>query len=32
MSGKADRVCAVNYADKRGKYQDQAGLVLPKVD
>jgi dCTP deaminase len=29
---KADRVCAVSYADKRGKYQDQAGLVLPKVD
>lgn len=29
---KADRVCAVSYADKRGKYQDQEGLVLPKVD
>ena len=29
---KADRVCAVSYADKRGKYQDQTGLVLPKVD
>lgn len=29
---KADRVCAVSYADKRGKYQDQAGLTLPKVD
>jgi dCTP deaminase len=29
---KADRVCAVSYADKGGKYQDQAGLVLPKVD
>src|SRR5437868_9543100 len=28
----ADRVCAVSYADKRGKYQDQAGLTLPKVD
>ena len=29
---KADRVCAVSYADKGGKYQDQRGLVLPKVD
>ena len=29
---KADRVCAVSYADKNGKYQDQAGLTLPKVD
>ncbi|MHC5024358.1 MAG: dCTP deaminase [Planctomycetota bacterium] len=29
---KADRVCAVSYADKQGKYQDQQGLVLPKVD
>lgn len=29
---KADRVCAVSYADKNGKYQDQSGLVLPRVD
>ncbi len=29
---KADRICARSYADKRGKYQDQAGLTLPKVD
>jgi dCTP deaminase len=29
---KADRVCAVSYADKAGKYQDQRGLTLPKVD
>lgn len=29
---KADRVCAMSYADKAGKYQDQAGLVLPRVD
>src|SRR5687768_2433723 len=29
---KADRVCAVSYADKGGKYQDQTGLTLPKVD
>jgi len=27
-----NRVCAVSYADKNGKYQDQTGLVLPKVD
>ena len=29
---KGDRTCAVSYADKNGKYQDQVGLVLPKVD
>ncbi len=29
---KADRVCALSYADKNGKYQDQAGLTLPRVD
>jgi len=29
---KADRVCALSYADKRGKYQDQPGLTLPLVD
>lgn len=29
---KADRVCAVSYADKAGKYQGQHGLTLPKVD
>ena len=29
---KCDRVCEVSYADKDGKYQDQAGLTLPKVD
>jgi dCTP deaminase len=28
----ADRVCAVSYADKKGKYQDQRGLTLPRVD
>ena len=28
----ADRVCAVSYADKRGKYQNQVGLTLPRVD
>ena len=29
---KADRTCSVSYADKGGKYQDQAGLTLPRVD
>lgn len=29
---KAERVCAVSYADKKGKYQNQRGLTLPKVD
>ncbi|MHC5115043.1 MAG: dCTP deaminase [Planctomycetota bacterium] len=29
---KASRVCATSYADKNGKYQDQAGLTLPLVD
>lgn len=29
---KGERVCAVSYADKKGKYQDQVGLTLPMVD
>jgi len=29
---KADQVCERSYADKGGKYQDQGGLTLPKVD
>lgn len=29
---KGDSICAVSYADKQGKYQDQGGLTLPKVD
>jgi dCTP deaminase len=29
---QAERICAVSYADKNGKYQDQVGLTLPKVD
>jgi dCTP deaminase len=29
---RAERVCAVSYADKRGKYQNQGGLTLPRVD
>jgi len=29
---KGERVCSKSYADKAGKYQDQAGLTLPRVD
>lgn len=29
---RAEQVCARSYADKNGKYQDQPGLTLPKVD
>jgi len=29
---KGDMVCEKSYADKAGKYQDQEGLTLPKVD
>lgn len=29
---RGEQVCTVSYADKRGKYQDQPGLTLPKVD
>ncbi len=29
---RAEQVCETSYADKAGKYQDQAGLTLPKVD
>ena len=28
---RADAVCHTSYADKKGKYQDQAGLTLPFV-
>lgn len=28
----ATEVCERSYADKSGKYQDQGGLTLPKVD
>ena len=28
---KADEPCEKSYADKKGKYQDQKGLTLPKV-
>ena len=29
---RGEEVCKRSYADKRGKYQDQPGLTLPKVD
>lgn len=29
---RGERVCEKSYADKGGKYQDQVGLTLPKVD
>lgn len=29
---KADATCEVSYPEKGGKYQDQPGLTLPKVD
>jgi dCTP deaminase len=29
---RGEEVCARSYADKSGKYQDQPGLTLPKVD
>lgn len=28
---EADEVCEVSYADKKGKYQGQTGITLPKV-
>lgn len=28
---EADEVCEVSYADKKGKYQHQTGLTLPKM-
>jgi len=28
---QADTVCAVSYADRKGKYQGQTGVTLPKV-
>lgn len=28
---RADQVCAISYADKNGKYQNQPGLTLPFV-
>ncbi len=28
---ESDEVCSVSYKDKKGKYQSQQGIVLPKV-
>ncbi|MGL4461851.1 MAG: dCTP deaminase, partial [Planctomycetia bacterium] len=28
---RASEVCETSYADKKGKYQNQPGLTLPKV-
>jgi dCTP deaminase len=28
---RASQVCAVSYADRKGKYQKQQGIVLPRV-
>jgi dCTP deaminase len=28
---KADRVCEISYADRRGKYMGQKGVTLPRV-
>lgn len=29
---ESDEICEVSYADKRGKYQGQRGIVLPRID
>ena len=29
---ESDEICEVSYLDKKGKYQDQVGIVLPKVE
>jgi dCTP deaminase len=28
---RSDEECAISYADRKGKYQKQQGIVLPKV-
>jgi len=28
---QSDEVCEVSYADRKGKYQSQQGIVLPKM-
>jgi len=28
---EGDEVCKVSYADKKGKYQKQGDIVLPKI-
>jgi deoxycytidine triphosphate deaminase len=29
---ESDELCETSYADKKGKYQDQVGIVLPRID
>ncbi len=29
---ESDEVCEISYADKKGKYQKQTGIVLPRID
>lgn len=29
---ESDEECAISYADKKGKYQQQQGIVLPKIE
>ncbi len=31
MFFEPDEVCQVSYADKRGKYQRQQGITLPRI-
>lgn len=28
---EGDEICEINYADKKGKYQNQTGITLPKI-
>jgi dCTP deaminase len=28
---EADEVCEISYADKKGKYQAQQSIILPKL-
>jgi len=28
---ESDEVCEISYADRKGKYQAQKGIVLPKL-
>lgn len=32
ITGNLEGTCTISYADKKGKYQDQAGLTAPTVD
>lgn len=29
---ESDEACDISYADKKGKYQQQQGIVLPHID